>query len=265
MPWSNFVSMCGLAMFLAAGPLSGAEEKPAVSDKSAAPGPVETASRPPPPGAPVHKHPETLLDFALAGGWMMVPLCAGSVILVGFFLERLVVLRRGKIAPRPLARAIHDLVQKKPLDRSRALSVVAAHPSVAASILRSAIERLDSPPERIEKSVQNIAERELYHLRSNLWIFAVLSTISPLLGLLGTVAGLVQAFREVAITGLGAGSTLAPGIYEALVTTVAGLAIAIPSIAAYYWLQAKVDRYVHEIDVMVVDLVEAGELSTAAA
>jgi biopolymer transport protein ExbB len=265
MRWSIFVSMCGLAMFLAAGPLRGAEGKPAVSEKQSPPVAAETAGASAVPAAPLHKHPETLLDFALAGGWMMVPLCIGSVILVGFFLERLVVLRRSKIAPRPLERAIQDLVQKKPLDRSRALSVVAAHPSVAASILRSAIDRLDSPPERIEKTVQNIAEREVYHLRSNLWIFAVLSTISPLLGLLGTVAGLVQAFREVAITGLGAGSTLAPGIYEALVTTVAGLAIAIPSIAVYYWLSAKVDRYVHEIDVLVVDLVEAGELSPAAA
>ena len=264
MRWRFFVSMCGLAMFLAAGPLPGADEKPAASEKSAPAGATEAAGRPP-PAAPLHKHPETLLDFAMAGGWMMIPLCLGSVVLVGFFLERLVVLRRSKIAPRPLQRAIQDLVQKKPLDRSRALAVVAAHPSVAASILRSAIDRLDAPPERIEKTVQNLAEREVYHLRSNLWIFATLSTISPLLGLLGTVAGLVQAFREVAITGLGAGSTLAPGIYEALVTTVAGLAIAIPSIAAYYWLQAKVDRYVHEIDVMVVDLVDAGEPSPVAA
>jgi biopolymer transport protein ExbB len=184
--------------------------------------------------------------------------------MVAFLLERLIVLRGGRIVPRRLFADLREVLQTKPFDRNRALTAVHAHPSSAATIFRSAIDRLDLSPEKLEKGVRNAAEREIYRLRDRLWIFATLSTISPLLGLLGTVAGLVQAFREVAVTGLGAGSTLAPGIYEALVTTVAGLAIAIPSTALYYWLQAKVDRYVYEIDCMLVDIMDATELSTAA-
>jgi biopolymer transport protein ExbB len=213
--------------------------------------------------APAKHQPETLLEFAVAGGWMMIPLCLTSILWVSFFIERLIVLRRGRVVPPQLATAMRGLLATRPLDRERALSLTAAHPSPAARILRAALERMDLPLEKIEKAVSYVADREIYRLRENLWIFAIISTISPLLGLLGTVIGLVQAFREVAITGLGAGATLAPGIYEALVATVAGLAIAIPSIASYYWLQARVDRYIHEIDGLVVGIVESAELSPA--
>ncbi len=245
-----------ITWFLAV-PLPGQSRAAAAApQKLADPGEVSSVEVP-------RRHPRTLLDFALAGGWMMVPLCVCSVVMVGFFLERLIVLRRGRVAPRRLLTALAEVVRERPLDRDRALAVAAAHPSPAAAILRVVIERLESTPEKLEKGAKNAADREAYRLRDRLWIFAILSTVSPLLGLLGTVTGLVQAFREVAISGLGAGATLAPGIYEALVCTVAGLAIAIPSIAMYYWLHARVDRYMHEIDGLAVDIVDAGELSPA--
>ena len=240
--------------------LHAAEEPPRAETKVAVPAPVSTPSA---GEKPEKKQPETLLEFAIAGGYMMIPLVLTSILWVGFFMERLIVLRRSRVLPAALARAMRALLDARPFDRERALSVAAAHPSPAATIVRAAIERLDLPVDKIEKAVEYAAEREVFRLRDNLWIFAVISTISPLLGLLGTVVGLVQAFREVAITGLGAGATLAPGIYEALVTTVAGLAIAIPALASYYWLQARVDRYVHEIDGLVVDITETADLSAA--
>ena len=265
-PWpSSLVAALVILLGLRGATLHAAEEASRTESKAGAAA-TETAPLPSPLAEekPEKKQPETLLEFAMAGGYMMIPLVITSVLWVGFFIERLIVLRRSRVVPSALVRAMRSLLVARPFDRDRALAVVAAHPSPAATILRTALERLDLPVEKVEKAVEYAAGREVFRLRDNLWIFAVISTISPLLGLLGTVVGLVQAFREVAITGLGAGATLAPGIYEALVTTVAGLAIAIPALASYYWLQARVDRYIHEIDGLVVDITETADLSPAA-
>ncbi len=213
-------------------------------------------------GGTQRKQPETILEFAIAGGWMMLPLCVASVLWVGFFVERMIVLWPERVVPGQLLGTLRSLLDDRPFDRARALAAVKAHPSPAASVFRAALDRFDLSPQAIEKGVQNTAAHETYLLRDHLWIFAVISTVAPLLGLLGTVIGLVQAFREVAISGLGAGATLAPGIYEALVSTVAGLATAIPSLAIYYWLHARVDGFLHDIDGVVVRIVEAAELAS---
>jgi biopolymer transport protein ExbB len=217
------------------------------------------------PAAGHKKQPETLLEFAIAGGWMMIPLSICSVLSIAFLIERLIVLRRKVVLPPELVARVQALVRDRPLDRDAARAAVNAHPSTAATVLQAALDRADLPLEKIEKGVQNVAAQQTYKLRDHIWIFAVISTTAPLLGLLGTVIGLVQAFREVAISGLGAGATLAPGIYEALIATVGGLFTAIPAVAVYYWLHSMVDRYVHEIDALVVDLVEAcGTYATTA-
>lgn len=211
------------------------------------------------------KQPETILDFAVAGGWMMVPLTVLSVFWLSFFIERLIALREKKVLPRPLVTAVQGWIASRPLDRDKARTVLDANPSSAAAVLRVALARLDLRPEEIAEGVNSAAQREIFRLKRNLWIFAIVSTVAPLMGLLGTVAGLVTAFREVAVSGLGSGANLAPGIYEALVTTIAGLAIAIPSVAAYYWFHARIDYFVNEIDSLVTDLVDAHRLSPALA
>jgi biopolymer transport protein ExbB len=204
------------------------------------------------------KQPKTLLEFAMAGGWMMLPLGLASVAWVAFLAERVITLRRKNTVPVPLTEGVAALVRAKPFNRASATTLLDANPSSAARVLRAALDRLDLDRQEIEKGVNGAAQREIYLLRRNIWIFAVVSSAAPLLGLLGTAVGLVQAFREVAISGLGSGANLAPGLYEALVTTIGGLAVAIPAIITYYWLHACVDHYVHEMDCLATDLVEAG-------
>jgi biopolymer transport protein ExbB len=227
--------------------------------------PLEQQAAPPGGSATPRKQPETLLEFAVSGGWMMLPLCVTSILWITFLLERMVALRRRKVVPSELTNALRALIRAKPVDRDKAKIVLDSHPSSASRVLQAALDRLDQPQDKIEKAVNNAAQREIYLLRNYVWLFAVISAVSPLLGLLGTVMGLVQAFREVAITGLGTGSNLAPGIYEALVTTVGGLAVAIPAIGTYYWLMARVDHYVYEMDNLAVDFVDACELMPAMA
>jgi len=250
-----------LFLFLAAA-LPGAGEAQE-AQPGATTGGAEAAAQDQEEARPTKRQPETLLEFAIAGGWVMLILCICSIVWVGFFVERLIVLRRKKVIPQELIAGLRNLLGTMPFDRDRASALVGQHPSPAATIFKAAIERLHLPLERIEKGVHNAATQEIFQLRDRLWIFATVSTVAPLLGLLGTVIGLVQTFREVAVSGLGAGATLAPGIYEALVTTVGGLATAIPALVIYYWLQARVDAYVHEIDRMVVEIVDTKSAHTA--
>jgi biopolymer transport protein ExbB len=203
-------------------------------------------------------HPETLLDFALAGGWLMVPIGLSSVLLVAFLIERLVSTRRGKVVPRALVQAARALTDEKRLDRDRAAAACDSHPSAAARVLRTAIERLDAPAEELEQAVTIAARREVFALRRYTRVFVIIAGVAPLLGLLGTVTGMIQSFREVAIQGLGSGQALAPGIYQALITTAAGLVVAIPAILSYHWIMSRIDDYTNAMDTLVVDVVERG-------
>jgi biopolymer transport protein ExbB len=201
----------------------------------------------------------------MAGGWLMIPIALASVLGVAFFVERLIHLRRSRVLPPALARGIRALARERPLDRARAAALLEAHPSTAASVLRAALHRLEEDREEIVAAVNEAATRGVYDLRRNLRAFAVIASVAPLLGLLGTVTGLIRCFREVAMGGLGSGASLAPGMYEALTTTAGGLFVAIPSLLVYYWFTARIDHHVHEIDVLVADFVEAHRVRQAGA
>jgi biopolymer transport protein ExbB len=186
------------------------------------------------------------------------PLTLCSIFWLSFLVERLLFLRKPKVIPQELSVAFRSLVQEEPFDRGKALALLEEHPSSLAVVLRVALNHLNKGRDEIERSVNSTAQREIYLLRKNIRVFAVIASVAPLMGLLGTVLGLVQAFREVAISGLGSsGAALAPGIYQALITTVAGLVVAIPCLLTYYWLVARIDHCVHEMDNLVEDFVDA--------
>jgi biopolymer transport protein ExbB len=203
----------------------------------------------------VDEHPESYLDFALAGGALMIPIVLGSVIWLTFLVERVIALRRSRAVPKTLAQAI-DALDRSRLDGGRLSALLDAHPSSAARVVGVAAERLDAPREEIEAAVDAAAQREIHSWRRYTGLFAVIAAVAPLLGLLGTVTGMIQAFREVAIEGLGSGKALAPGIYKALVTTAAGLIVAIPALITHHWALGRIEAFVHELDDLVVRFVD---------
>jgi biopolymer transport protein ExbB len=167
------------------------------------------------------------------------------------------------VLPAPLVRGLRRLIAKSDVDPERARAICDAHPSSASMVVRAAADRLDQPREDVEQAVNNVAQREIHELRKYVRVFNVIASVAPLLGLLGTVTGMIQAFRRVAEEGLGSGQGLAPGIYTALVTTAAGLLVAIPALVTYHWFMSRIDNYVHEMDVLVVDFVDASRRPAA--
>ena len=187
--------------------------------------------------------------------WLLavVPIC--SLLWLTFLGERLIYLRPSRIVPAGFTRQIEELEPGK-LDRDGVDALCEANPSSAARVIRTAVEHIGETREEIELAVNNTAQREIHLMRRYIRVFAVIAAVAPLLGLLGTVTGMIQAFREVASSGLGSGQALAPGIYKALVTTAGGLVVAIPTLMTHYWMMSRVEAFVHRIDNLVVDFVE---------
>ena len=201
------------------------------------------------------EHPQSYLDFAMAGGYLMIPVGICSLLWLTFLVERLTALRRGRILPIGLESSARALPMG-PAGEEAVARLCQTHGSSGARVLAAAASHISMPREEIEHAVNNAAQREIHHMRRYLRLFAVIAAVAPLLGLLGTVTGMIQAFREVAMQGLGSGKALAPGIYKALVTTAGGLIVAIPALLTHHWLTSRIDNYVHGIDNLVVDFVE---------
>ncbi len=198
----------------------------------------------------------SVFDLATKGGVMMIPIALCSLVVVAVVLERLAVLRFRRVVPRDFERDLHAAMKDSGHDE--ALSVCKKHGSPAARIIAAGINKLGHAHEVIEKHLTASGEHELFLLRKRLRALTVIAAVAPLLGLTGTIFGMIRAFQTVATSGesLGKAELLAGGIYEAMITTAAGLLVAIPTIIFYHYLASRVDRLARELDRIAVDFVE---------
>lgn len=200
----------------------------------------------------VTKEAPSLGEIIFGSDWIglsfYIVLAVLSVLATAVALERLVNLRRAKVVPPDFTRRLRELLLRRDdsMDNFRGLCV--AHPSPAARVLRAAVLRAGRPLPEVEKAMEDAAARELAAIRSRNRILSVAGNVAPLVGLLGTVVGMIISFRIASQTGTGKGELLAEGIYIALLTTAGGLMIAIPCIVLAAWFNALAERYFREID-----------------
>lgn len=201
---------------------------------------------------------QSVWDFLVKGGIMMIPIGLCSLVALALMAERLLVLRRGRVIPPEFLRGLRATYQQHPGDHGRALAYCRRNASPVAKVFAAGIKRLGADLAMVEKHIQETGEREVLKLRRFLRGLSVIAAVTPLLGLLGTILGMIKAFQTVALAGesLGKAELLAKGIYEAMITTAAGLIVAIPVLVAYHWISARIDRLVAEMDQMTVDFVE---------
>ncbi len=201
---------------------------------------------------------QSVWDFVLKGGPMMVPILLCSLIAMAVVAERMMTLRRSSVIPPKFRDGLENVLAEDGLNRDDAIEYCRKNGSCVASIFATAIKRLDEPVELLEKHITDAGEREVLKLRRYLRLLMVIGAIAPLMGLLGTIFGMIEAFQTVATSGEALGKTelLAKGIYEAMITTAAGLLLAIPVLVAYHGVSAKIDSLVLEIDLMTVDFIE---------
>jgi biopolymer transport protein ExbB len=188
---------------------------------------------------------------------MLWPLAICSVITLGYVLERFLALRRERVIPREFAERFLERLSSGKLDRERALELCRAHESPAARVFALVVNVWGQPGATIRQIVSYDAAGEVVELKRNLRVLSAMSTLGPLLGLLGTVFGIIQSFDALGgKIGPARGEALAHGISLALVATAFGLLIAVVSVAGYYFFLNRVDILTKELDERTRQVIE---------
>jgi biopolymer transport protein ExbB len=198
--------------------------------------------------------PERIWELVNRGGVVMYPIILCSVLALGVFLERLVSLRRSRILRQDFIAGIRRLWMRGDIDQ--ALRLCKSHDISISRILRAGLLRHNISLADMERAIEAAGQHEVSLLTANLRLLGVVANLAPMLGLLGTVVGMIKAFNVISQSGTGNPGLVASGISEALVTTAAGLIVGIPALAAYHYFRAKIDRYVYEMEHISLEIIE---------
>ena len=211
--------------------------------------------------------PRTPKEIVDALGYaFVIPFAIASIIALWFAIERVVVLRRRRVIPRPFVERFLMHLKGGRISPQQALQVCEENGSPVAQVFAHGIQKWGKPSVEVEQAIIDGGERQVNHLRKHLRVLNGVATVTPLIGLLGTVIGMISAFNEIAnADAMGKAQELAVGIALALLTTAAGLMIAIPALIVYMYLAGRVDALVMEMDQLaqnVVNLISAEALAS---
>ncbi len=216
------------------------------------------AARPSPPAADAPPARPSVGDLIRRGGLIMVPIGICSIFLVTFVLERFANMRRSKIIPPAFLDELRKITASRmPAPKSLG-DLCAKYPSPMSNVVKASLLRIGHPLIEVEKAMEDAAARELTIMRSAIRPLTAIASIAPLLGLVGTVFGMIDAFIVTSQPGLkDRTELLASGIYEALVATAAGLLVAVPALIAAYYFTGRLDSLSREIGDQLTPLVPA--------
>ena len=198
-----------------------------------------------------------MLEIILAGGWLMAPILLCSTLSVAIIIERFWTLRKSKVTPEGLGRTVEDWAAKHELDVRHLGQLRDGSP--LGRILAAALVNRKRSREIIKEVVEDTGRHVVHDLERFLNTLGTIAGISPLLGLLGTVIGMIKVFSAIMISGVGDANVLAGGISEALITTAAGLTVAIPSYFFYRFFRGMVSEYVISMEEKAISLIDAIE------
>jgi len=194
---------------------------------------------------------QNMLKVLQEGGALMIPIGVCSFVLLVFVFERAISLRRGRIIPRPFVKRFLEQLRGGQLDAQSAVDLCEKNRSPVAEVFKSAVKKWGKPSVEVEQAIIDSGERVSNNLRRYLRLINGVATVTPLLGLLGTVVGMIRAFNAIATAdAMGRPELLATGISQALLTTAAGLSIAIPALITYLFFVSRVDRLIMDIDAL---------------
>lgn len=205
--------------------------------------------------APTVEKTMNILELAMKGGWTMIPIGIMSLIAIYLIIERLIAIGKARREDANFMNNIKDFIINGKIDA--AISLCKATNTPIARMLEKGIGRIGHPLEDINRAVENRAKLELYGLERNLSILATLAGAAPLMGLIGTVTGMVQTFFGIASSGKGVEiAVLAGGVYEAMVATVGGLVVGVIAYIGYNLLVSRVEKVVYKMELRSVEFIE---------
>jgi len=195
-----------------------------------------------------------MLEIVQAGGWLMLPIIACSIVAAAIILERLWTLQPKRVLPRSLTQQVRDWAQSDQLDPKHLQQLHQSSP--LGQILAAGLANRHAGRDRVKESIEDSGRHVVHELERYLNSLGTIAAISPLMGLLGTVIGMIKVFAAIMSSGVGNPGVLAGGISEALITTAAGLSVAIPALIAYRYLRGRIDSLVVQMEKESMKLME---------
>ncbi len=193
-------------------------------------------------------------ELVLAGGWTMIPLGIFSIITVYVFVERYLSVNKALKDERNFMKQVKEYLMDGKVDTARELCRQTNNP--AARMVEKGISRIGKPMKDIVSSIENVAKLELYQLEKRMGFLSTTAGVAPMIGFLGTVLGMIQTFFDLKFDNTIDINTIAPGIMEAMVTTVAGLVVGICAYIGYNYLISKIDQVVHHMEGASIDFLD---------
>ena len=193
-------------------------------------------------------------QLLMKGSWLMLPIALMSISVVAFGIERAIGLRKFRVMPQQLVDELGGLGDLPDgFDPRKAYRICQKYPSAAATVIRSMLLKIGRPHGEVEHAVHEVSQREADRMYDNVRWLNLAAAVTPLMGLLGTVWGMIQAFFDTTqlVPGQNKADFLAEGIYVALVTTLGGLAVAIPAAILAHYFEGRIQRLFHQIDEML--------------
>jgi biopolymer transport protein ExbB len=198
----------------------------------------------------------SILDMALKGGWFMIPVALASLIGVAIIVERLFALRRGRNVPSGFLGGLKAAFPNESGDVAAGVEYCRAKDCPVGRMLSAGIHKLHAGTAAVEEALEDVGANEVSKMRRNLRLLFGVAAVSPMIGLLGSVSGMIRSFQIASLQGVGKAELLSKGIYEALVCTFGGLLVAIPTLLFYYYFLNKIDGIVTEMNDVSQDFLQ---------
>jgi biopolymer transport protein ExbB len=196
----------------------------------------------------------SILDLAMKGGVVMIPLLLMWIIAIYVFVERLLTINKAGKIPESFMNSVNNLVLTHDINGARL--VCKQYESPISRIVEKGLQRVGKPIESIEKSMENIGKLEIYKMEKNLVILTIIAGTAPMFGFLGTIAGMIQTFFNISITSDITLGTIAGGIYVKMITSATGLIIGIMAYIGYSYLNAQIDKVVNKMEAASNDFID---------
>lgn len=196
-----------------------------------------------------------MLELIKAGGWVMLPIILLAVLSMAIVLERFWTLRRREVLPPGLGEEVREWARGRSLDPKH-IDVLRRN-SPLGELLAAGLDVRHRPREIIKERIEDVGRHVAYRLERFLNTLGTIAAVGPLLGLLGTVFGMIEMFLDILTTGVGDANRLAGGIGQALISTAAGLCLAIPALMFHRYLRGRVTGYIIDMEKQAMDLMDA--------
>lgn len=196
-----------------------------------------------------------MFELIKAGGWVMLPIIALAVLALAITIERFWSLRSKEVLPPGLGEEVREWARSRQLDPKHI--DVLRHNSPLGELLAAALDMRFRPREMIKERVEDVGRHVMHRLERFMNTLGTIASVSPLLGLLGTVFGMIQMFLKILTSGIGDVSQLAGGIGQALISTAGGLCVAIPAVMFHRYFRGLIAEYVVEMEKQAIALLDA--------